>query len=175
MEATQDYTLTQNVSDITNGSGLPADFVLAIDLTLTTSGYEKVIPYIEYREADDFFPDEDDTTRHAANVPLFWYMFAGTIHVFPKPNSAHTLTLRYKKRPTNLSADADVPDVPQEFEELIVIGAAYRVHEINDNYVQASYLKQRFDEMALKMVQKYARKQSGRPARMRLNGHASST
>lgn len=175
MEATQDYTLTTGVSDITNGDGLPTDFINAINLTNTTSGYERVIPYIEFREADDFFPDEDDTTRHPANIPEFWYFFANTIHVYPKPNQAHTVTLRYKKRPTELASDADVPTVPQEFEELMVIGAAFRVYEIQDNYVQASYLKQRFDEMALKFVQKYARKQTGRPARMRLNGHATSS
>jgi hypothetical protein len=172
-EANQDYTVTTNVSDITNGSGLPAGFIQAIDLTNTTSGYERVIPYKDYREIDDFLPDPDDTTLHPANIPEFWYLYADTIRLYPRPNQAFTLTLRYKQRPTDLSDDADVPLLPAEFQEYLILGAAYRVYEVKDNFVQSAYLKQRCDEIALKLVQRYARKQTGRPTRMRLNGHAS--
>lgn len=126
-ETVQTYTLTPNVADITNGSGLPANFVQAIDLTLTTVGREKVLRPIDVRQLDYSTPDAEDTTTHPADVPDEWYRYAQTIKVYPVPNDAYTVSLRYNKKATVLSGDSDVPEVPSEFEELLVVGAAYRV------------------------------------------------
>lgn len=172
MEATQDYTLDTSTSDITNGSGLPTNYVQALDLYLTTSGYEKKLPFKDIREVDSFYPDPDDTTRHPANVPEFWYIFGQTIHVWPKPLSAYTVTLRYYKSPTALSGASDVPDLPSEFEELLVVGAAYRVLQVKDNYDQAAILQNKYDEILQKLVMRYSQAQVGTATRMRINRNA---
>lgn len=174
MEATQDYTLTAGVSDITNGSGLPANYVQALDLVLTTTGREKVLPYRDIRTLDDLHPDADDQATHPRNVPQFWYHYAETIRVFPEPNDAYTVTLRYYKKPTLLAADADVPEIPSEFEELLVLGAAYRILQVKDNYDQAGILENKYTELLEKLVFKYSQKQVGTPARMRINRYAQS-
>jgi hypothetical protein len=172
METTQDYTLTPNVSDITNGSGLPSNYVQAIDLILTSTGREKVLPFLGIRSVDEFYPDADDATVHPANVPSGWYNYSETIRVAPKPNTAYTVTLRYYKKPTLLSADADVPDLPSEFEELLVVGAAYRVLQVKDNYDQAAILQNKYDELLQKLVVKYSQRQVGTPHIMRINRRA---
>lgn len=172
MEATQNYTLTANVSDITDGSGLPSNFVQGIELSLTTSGREKVVPYIDYKTLDEMYPDPDDTTAHPANVPLYWYYFGETIRVFPKPNEAFTVTLKYYKKPTLLSADADIPEIPSEFEELLVVGPAYRILQIKDNYDQAGILQNKYDEILQKLVVRYSQGQLGRPTRMKINRYS---
>lgn len=172
METTQNYTLTSGVSDITNGSGLPSNFVQAIDIFLTTSGREKVLPYKDIRQIDELYPDADDQTAHAQNVPRFWYYYAETIRVFPEPNDAYTLTLRYYKKPTELTDDDHVPDIPSEFEELIVVGAAYRALQTKDNYDQAGILENKYMELLQKLVSKYSQKQVGTPTRMRINRYA---
>ena len=102
-------------------------------------------------------------------------MFAGNIHLWPRPDKAYALLLRYKKRPSELVNSTDVPLLPQEFRELLVIGAAFRIFEIKDDFVQASYLKSRYDELAMKLVQRYSRKQTGAPSIMRINRYAKST
>jgi hypothetical protein len=169
METSQGYTLTSDVSDITNGVNLPTNYVQAIDLVLTTTGLEKVLPFLDIRPIDNFYPDADDTTIHPSNVPQSWYFYAETIRVYPKPNAAYTVTLRYYKKPTLLSADADVPDLPSEFEELLVVGAAYRVLQVKDNYDQAAILQNKYDEILQKLVVKFSQPQVGRPTIMRIN------
>lgn len=172
METTQGYTLTTNVSDITNGSGLPSNYVQGISLVLTTSGKEKILTYRDIREVDVLYTDPDDTTRHAAAVPNDWYYYAETIRVFPVPDSAYTATLRYYKKPTLLSDDADVPELPSEFEELLVVGAACRVLQVKGNYDQAGVLENKYAEILQKLVMKYSRAQVGKPTIMRINRRA---
>lgn len=172
METTQAYTLTVGVSDITNGVGLPSNYVQAVDITLTSAGRESVIPSRDIRAVDNLNPDPDDETANPRGAPQYWYFYAETIRVYPEPDAAYTLTLRYYKKPTLLSADADVPDLPSEFEELLVVGAAYRVLQVKDNYDQAGILQNKYDEILQKLVVKYSQPQVGKPTIMRINRRA---
>lgn len=172
METTQDYTLTVGVADITNGVGLPTNFVQAIDLMLTTTGYESVIPNIDPSTVDSMYPDYENSTLHPNNTPSAWYMYGSTIKVYPEPNIAYTATLRYYKKPTELTADADIPEVPSQFAELLILGAAYRVLQVKDNYDQAAILQNKYDELLQKLVVRYSQDQIGRPTIMRINRRA---
>lgn len=169
METSQAYTVTIGASDITNGSGLPTNFVQAINLTYTSASGENIIPYIEYRELDNLYPDADDTTAHPAGYPEYWYKYGTTIRVYPVPSTAYAVTLKYMKEPTALSSGSDVPEVPTEFEEILVVGAAYRVLQVKDYYDQAAILQNKYDELLQKLVKKYSRGQIGRPTLMRIN------
>ena len=172
MQATQTYTLTAEVSDITNGSGLPTNYVQALNLTLTSAGRETVLPYNDVRVIDDLYPDPDDTTINPHGPPIAWYYFAETIKVYPVPDAAYTLSLQYYKKPTELSSDADIPELPSEFQELLVLGAAYRVLQVKDNYDQAGVLQNKYDEILQKLAVKYSQAQVGTATRMRINRYA---
>lgn len=164
MQTIQTYTVTIGVSDITNGVLLPANYVQAINLTLTTASYEKVIPYYDFQQADEAYPDPDDTTLHpTSSSPDYWYFYGNTIRVFPAPKTAYALTLRYYKKPTALDDDADVPDVPAQYEEILVMGASYRVLQVKDNYDQAAILQNKYDEILDKLVARSVQPQVGRP------------
>jgi hypothetical protein len=169
MQTTQTYTVTSGDSDITHGSGLPVNFVNAVDLVNTTSGQETVVPYKDYTELDLMFPDQDDTTRNASGTPMYWYKYGNTIKLFPAPAGAYTLTLRYYKRPTVLTNDSDVPDIPAEFLELLVTGAGYRVLQVKDNYDQAAILENKYHELLQKLVVRYSQDQTGSPKMMPIN------
>ncbi len=169
METTQTYTLVAGTADITNGTGLPTNFVQAIDLTLTTNGLESLIPFKNVREVDFENPDPTDTTVNPNNIPQYAYKYGTTIRVFPAPAAAYTVTLRYLKKPTLLSAAADVPEIPSEFEELLIVGAAYRVMQVKDNYDKAAILQNKYDELLQKLVVRYSQAQIGQPTRMRIN------
>lgn len=169
METSQNYTLTPNVSDITNGAGLPANYTQAIDLIYTGAGGEHLIVYKDIREVDRLDSDPDDLTAHPAGGPLYWYFYAQTIRVFPAPSSAYTVSLRYYKKPTLLTADADIPSIPSQFEELLVTGAAYRVLQVKDNYDQAGILENKYSELLAKLVMQSSQNQVGVPTQMRIN------
>lgn len=172
METTQNYTLTSGVSDITDGNGLPTNFVQAIDIFLTTSGKESRLEYKDIREIDQDYTDPDDTTRHTSSVPKYYYYYAETIKVFPVPDDAYTLTLRYFKSPTELSSNDDVPEIPSEFEEILVMGAAYRVMQVKDQYDIAAIMQNKYDELLQKLVVRYSQGQVGKPIVMRINRNA---
>lgn len=171
MQETQDYTLAVNTPDITNGSGLPTNFVQAINLVIKTSGYEKLVPYKDFTTADEMYPDSSDTTLYPANTPSFWYLYEDTINVHPAPDQAYSVTLRFYKEPTELTADSDVPQIPSEFEELLVEGATWRVLQVKDQYDQAAIHENKYNELLVKLVRKYSQNQVGNPTRMRVNKH----
>lgn len=172
MEATQDYTLVAGAADITNGSGLPANFVQAIDLVVTTAGREYRIPFKDVKELDWTNPNPTSTTAYPANFPQFAYKYGTTIRVYPAPDQAYTVTLRYYKRPAELDDDADVPDIPQEFRELLVVGAASRVMQVKDNFDKAAIYDNKYTELLQKMTARYSQTQVGQPTQMRINRHA---
>jgi hypothetical protein len=174
METTQTFSTVANISDITNGAGLPSNYVQAIDLTNTTSGQEGLIPYKNIREIDFLMPDPDDTTLHPAGNSLYWYYYAQTIRLNPVPAGVYTLLLRYYKKPTSLSADTDVPSIPSQFEELLVVGATYRINQVKDNYDVAAIYKNSYDELLQKLVMQSSQKQIGFATRMRLNKYQTS-
>lgn len=166
MEAVQGYTLTSGNADITAGNGLPDDFVTALDLMLTGTGYNKLLTPRDVRHVDYEDPDYE---AQAAGTPNEWFKYADTIRVIPEPDRAYTVSLRYYKRPTLLSADADVPSLPAEFEEALVLGASYRILQVKDNYDQAGVLENKFMELVVKLNTKYSRAQVGMPTVMRIN------
>ena len=172
MQTSQNYVLTANDEDITSGTGLPADYVTAQHLTITTSGRESNVPFVDFRWIEENYPDPTDTTRNPAGVPRYAYFANGTVNVHPVPNEAFNVTLSYRKKPTELSSENDVPDIPAEFEEMLVLGAAYRVMQIKDNYDIAGVLQNKYDEILQKLAVRYNKNQVGAPKIMRINRRA---
>jgi hypothetical protein len=170
METSADFTLDPDDPDL-DGS-LPSDYVQAINLFLTSAGYERSLTYRDIREIEELYTDPEDTTRHPTATPTDWYYYGQLIKLFPVPDIVHTVTMRYYKKPTLLSNDSDVPELPSEFEELLVVGAAYRVLQVKDNYDQAGVLQNKYDELLQKLVAKYSQPQVGTPTRVRINRRA---
>lgn len=169
MQASEEYALTADNPDITSGVGLPANYVQALDLFLTSPGRQRVLIYTDTSQIDAKFPSPDDTQIHPASVPRYWYLFEGAINVYPVPIDNLSVMLRYYKKPTELTGNDDVPEVPSEFSEILVLGAAYRILQIKDNYDQASILQNKYDEVLQKLVVKYSVPQTAQPARLRVN------
>lgn len=169
MRTSQNYTCVAGVADITNGSGRPANYSLAIDLVDTSAGDEKVIPFMLLEDLERQYPDPFDTSAQPANLPMYWTWDGVTPKLFPTPAGAYTLTFRYYKKATELSDDADVPEIPSEFGEVLVVGAAYRVLQVKDNYDQAAIHKNKYDELLQKLVVRYTQNQVGTPVIMPVN------
>lgn len=169
MQTSQTYTVSTSSSDVTNGAGLPDDFVQAIELINTTSGKEDIIPYVDYDDIDRLYPDADDTTANPSGDPLYWYKYGETIRVYPTPSSAYTVQLRYYKRPAVLSDNTHIPALPQEFEELIILGAAYRIYQTKDMWTEAGILENKYFELLQKLVNRYSSPQIGSVRVMGIN------
>lgn len=169
MRTSQNYTVTTGVADITNGVGLPSNFDSIIQLSDTTNGQSQTIPYIDRDRLEADYPDFQDTTAYPNAQPLFWYWDAGVPKLFPAPAGAYTLKLRYKKLPTDLSDDAQVPDLPVAFREVLVEGASRRVLEVKDNYDQAAIHETKRNELLVAAMVRASTPQSGEVQVMGIN------
>ena len=172
MQTSQDYVLTANDEDITSGNGLPDNYAVAQHLTLTSAGRESNVPFVDFRWIEENYPDPTDTSRNPAGVPRYAYFANGTVNVYPVPNEAFNATLTFRKKPAELTSGDDVPDIPAEFRELLVVGAAYRVMQIKDNYDIAGVLQNKYDEILQKLAVRYNKIQVGAPKIMRINRRA---
>lgn len=165
METRQAYTTVANVADITNGVGLPTDYVQAIDLYVTST--HQVIPYVGSDNADDAIYDDSIVTTNVDG--LSWSMYGLTPFLLPVPTISYNVTLRYYKKPTILVNDTDVPPLPSQYQELLVAGAAYRILQVKDNYDQAAVQQNKYDEILAKLVMQFSQNQVGYPTQMPIN------
>lgn len=156
-------TLVATASQASIGT-LATDFQAAIDLRITSpNNLAKIIPYFDYRQFDRTYPDPSSAED---GTPILWYTFGGEIRVYPAPDQAYTFELNYIKKPTALTLTGDVPDVPAEFEELMVLGMYKRALEHEDNFDQAQVIQSQFDDLLEKMVLRLSQRQIGTIHRM---------
>lgn len=100
---------------------LPSDLLKINRLELVTSTSNSV---------DNTYPlnpitlNQQDLYSQTNADPLAYVMVKNRIKLFPVPNIARTIKLTYTYRLSDLSLDAESFDVPQEFEEMIILLAA---------------------------------------------------
>tara|TARA_R110000782_G_scaffold121417_1_gene212478 strand:- start:655 stop:1317 length:663 start_codon:yes stop_codon:yes gene_type:complete len=106
--------------------------------------------------ADEFyirFPAPDTQTN---GQPLFWTEFGDQRYFNCPAGLEYRLRTYYRKIPTELSTDAQVPELPRNFREALVLGAAYRCEEERDNYDIAAVLQNRFNDKVSDLMTRLA-------------------
>lgn len=157
MERETDVTTTDGVNTLT---GLPTDMQVPLTLRVYTPvGDAKLLDYIEYEIIDTYVPN---ITNNGTTAPSSWYMFNLIPYIYPIANGTYTLKLKYVKEATDLTADVQVPEIPQSFSEVLVLAAFKRALEHNDDYDQAQLIQRQIDEQIELMDNRYKR-QSGQP------------
>lgn len=125
--------------------------------------YSKVIPYVEYEDADVYYPNYNLLGQ---GPPIVWYMFDGVPALLNLADKTYTLSAKYTINPTKLTTESDIPNIPEEFSELLVLGMYARGLEFNDEYTEANVIRQRYYALAADYVDA-TRRQSGSPHVMR--------
>lgn len=120
--------------------------------------------YLDFRTFDQRFPDPSE---NESGVPRYWTVRDGNYYLFPKPDKTYTFDIRYQKIPTTLSADADVPEVPERFQEILVLGALSRAHKFNDEYDLADFEDRKMEELLFEASQRSSKRQTGTPSKMK--------
>lgn len=151
----------------------PTDYQAVQSLVLQSpSGSNRDISdsYVDYRTFNERWSSPALTT---AGSPTVWTVYGNRLIFNVKTDGTYTLSMYYLKKPATLSDDAQIPDLPEEFEEVLVLGAYYRVLQRNEDYDLAAAVKQEFDEELLKMARRLGPRQRstphimGQPRRMR--------
>jgi hypothetical protein len=154
----KEATLTATVG-LSVPTGMPADFQTSLYLRrYTPSATAGKMSYMEYEDFDEQYPN---TSVFANGIPNKWYTFAGVINIFPTADTTYTFKLKYIKKPTELVNDGDVPEIPEEFSEVLVLAAYKRALEHDDNFDQAQVIQQQIDEKGQAMVIRLGRRTVG--------------
>lgn len=69
--------------------------------------------------------NQQDYIRNGPGYPAAYYLRKSRIVLLPSPDSTYTMRLNYSYRVADMTLDTDVPDIPEEYHELIAINAAY--------------------------------------------------
>lgn len=108
--------------------------------------------YMPWRTFLKAYPDPSQNT--AGDVSN-WTSYAGNIILNCPQNDEQTLTLYYIKKPKLLTTPTDVPELPSEFAELLVLGAYIRCLEFNEDFDQASYVRVQYNNLLDLLVTRY--------------------
>ena len=92
-----------------------------------------------------------DTDLATTGTPGWYYLTGGSVvNAYPVPSAS--ITVRYRKKPTDLSSAADVPLVPDEYRDIIALGALRRAAIDNQAWEAANGYRQEWDARLLDMV-----------------------
>lgn len=89
--------------------------------------------------------------------PLFYAIWEGQIHLFPKPNNVRSLKVRGYREPTDWVGEDDVVDAAANLHFALVYYACSRIYQRLEDTVMSAEYKKSFDEavvLAAKNIQK---------------------
>lgn len=109
-----------------------------------------------YMPSEAFFsvfpvPDAQDSTQ-----PSYWTEYGNQFYFNAPVDKEYTVRQFYQKMPTELVAESDSPELPQNFREIIVLGAAYRCEEERGNFDIAGILQNRFNDRLSDLMMRFA-------------------
>lgn len=116
--AARERLLTAETSGTTSGNSiaLPDTFVSVITLRLGTTD-------VQFVDDDTWWAYSDQASSPDTTLGR---VFNETIELYPTPSTGTAYKIRYVKKPTALSAGADVPAIPEELHKKLVFYAVSR-------------------------------------------------
>lgn len=115
----------------------------------------------------DFIRAHPDTLSATPSAPNNWTLYGGNILLDAPTDGDYTMTMYYIKRPVKLTQDSDVPELPEEFEELLVLGAFRRILERNEDYDLAASVEAQYQSKLVQLVNRYGFRDADGPIIMK--------
>ena len=119
--------------------------------------------YVPFREFTKRFPTPAYSAPSAISA---WTSYGGNIMTSAPTDKEYTLDIYYIKKPTPLLADYDVPEIPQEFAELLELGAYIRIAKRNEDTDLAQIAMQDYADKLNDLVSRYGYRKTG-PLKMK--------
>ena len=107
---------------------------------------------LRYKDFLTKYPTPANNTPGPINE---WMSFAGKIYTSAPTDVAYQMDTFYTKKPKLLVADTDTPEIPEEFQELLVLGAYELVLKRNEDYDLAAVIRDEYREQLDLLVDRY--------------------
>lgn len=114
-----------------------------------------------------FFQAYPDAANETPSEPGRWTQYAGNILLNAPTDKQYTMTLFYIRKPKTLAQNQDVPEMPEEFSELLVLGAYRRVLERNEEQEQANIINAQYQAQLMLLVTRYGFRSADGPIIMK--------
>lgn len=115
--------------------------------------------YTGFRTFNQLYPKP--SINEAGDVQA-WTLYSGNMLLNRPTDVDYELTMFYTKKPKKLTSDTDVPEIPEEFSELLVLGAYIRCLKRNEDFDMATYAEVEYNKELDLLVSKYGfRKANG--------------
>jgi len=96
-----------------------------------------------------------------------WTLYGGKLITSRPIDLEYNMTIYYNKVPKTLVQDSDIPEVPEEFEEALILGAFYRVQYREGDSDEGLLTKSEFRAKIEQMANRYGFRIGGGPIRMK--------
>lgn len=120
--------------------------------------------FMSFREFNKFYANP---VANQGGPIRYWSLYGGNMIVSRPIDTNYNMTIYYNRVPTILADDLDVPEVPEEFEELLVLGAYYRVQMREGDSDEALLTRSEYQRKMEQMVARYGFRMSAGPIRMK--------
>lgn len=84
-------------------------------------------------------PEFDDLPSSSSGRPTNYVIDRPDIKFYPTPDAAYSLQLRYYQTPTEMTADDDEPEIPEDYQHVLVSYALARCYRRENDYRAADY------------------------------------
>ena len=115
----------------------------------------------------DFFRAHPDVANATPGAPSQWTQYAGNILLSTPTDKDYTMTLFYIRKPKTLTQNSDVPEIPEEFSELLILGAFKRILERNEDFDLANEVEVDYQRILLQLVNRYGARDADGPIIMK--------
>jgi len=123
-------------------SALTADPISQVVSVIDNTGVGSRLDMVGYDMAEMTYNGSYDTNGD----PLFYAVWEGSIHLFPKPNNARTLTCRGYREPIDWQTTGGAIDASPSLHFPLVYYAVSRVYQRLEDAQMAAIYKTSFDE-----------------------------
>lgn len=114
----------------------------------------------------DFVKSYPTPANNPEGPIIAWTSYAGKMYTAAPTDVAYQMDTFYLMKPTKLEQDSDVPQIPEEFQELLVLGAFILVLERNEDYDLAAVIKNEYNDNLDLLVSRYGFRLGGGPVVM---------
>ncbi len=157
------HLVTTGTHEVTLPSGHQKTKTLNI---IAPEGYDTELSewYLPYNRFMEYFRPQ---AFYSDNQIRYWTIADGKIIFSNNADQNYTLEHCYLKSPTALVNNEDVPQIPEEYGEVLVLGAMIRCHELNEDNDIAAYQMQKKNQLVQAMLKRVSPQQSAKTGILR--------
>lgn len=144
---TESYTLTET------------DNKKLISVRISTTGYRKRLYPVQYDDFRDIHPSVDTSTERG--TPGYYYTVGRSstnqmnIKLYPVPDQVYTVEYDYYKVPTDMGDDADVPVIPNAYQDLLIDYVLWKSYQHERDLATAAAYRDQFMQGLREMASDY--------------------